>query len=87
MATSKSKPQSTEPVSKDNPRTLQRVSDGAKARTTDQTEYVSMTSAMGYRDVTDEGSKSSKSTGSNTGSDNVGTGSGQTGTGSTTTAK
>lgn len=80
MATSKSK--ANEPVSKDNPRLLQRVSDGAYARATDQTEYVSMTSAMGYRDVTDEGTKSTTKSGSS----NTGTGSGGTPTTDNTTS-
>lgn len=62
-------------ASKDNPRILERVTDGAKARTTDQIEYLSMTTGMGYRDITSgSGSKSSG------GSSNTGTGSGTTGT-------
>lgn len=40
-------------VTPDNPRIVERTSDGARARVTDQGEYVSMTSAQGYRDVTD----------------------------------
>lgn len=41
-------------VSPTNPRLLERVSDGERARVTDQGEYVSMTTGQGYRDVTDD---------------------------------
>lgn len=40
-------------VSPTNPRLLERVSDGERARVTDQGEYVSMTTGQGYRDVTE----------------------------------
>lgn len=43
-----------EVVSPSNPRLLERVSDGERARVTDQGEYVSMTTGQGYRDVTDD---------------------------------
>jgi len=61
-------------ISKDNPRTLKRVSDGAKTRVTDPLEYMSLTTAYGYRDIT-EGDEDS---GSRKPSSNAGTGSGST---------
>ena len=42
------------PVSKDNPRRLMRVSDGSETNVSDPGEYLSLTSAHGYRDITDE---------------------------------
>lgn len=71
-------------VSKDNPRMLERVTDGARVRVTDALEFTSLTTAHGYRDVTSgSGSGSSKGKGST----NVGTGSGQGSTESTTPDK
>lgn len=72
-------------ISKDNPRTLERVSDGARTRVTDPLEFMSLTTAHGYRDITESGSGSSRSGSSRKGgSSNAGTGSGTTeATGST----
>lgn len=67
-------------VSKDSPRTLERVSDGAITRVTDPLEFASLTTAYGYRDITDSGIKSK-------GSSNTGTGSGGTPTSDNTTSK
>lgn len=71
-------------VSKDKPRTLERVSDGARTRVTDPVEFANLTTGMGYRDVTGETSKSSRKSG---GSSNVGTGSGGTPASDNTTSK
>lgn len=65
-------------VSKDSPRTLERVSDGAITRVTDPLEYASLTTAYGYKDITGTKSK---------GSSNTGTGSGGTPTSDNTTSK
>jgi hypothetical protein len=70
-------------ISKDNPRTLERVSDGAVTRVTDPLEYMSLTTAYGYKDIT-SGSGSRKSSG---GSSNTGTGSGGTASPDNTTSK
>lgn len=56
-------------VTPDNPRIVERTSDGARARVTDQGEYVSMTTGMGYRDITESGPQFQGS--------NVGTGGGR----------
>ena len=69
-------------ISRDNPRMLERVSDGAMTRVTDPLEYASLTTAHGYRDVTTESGKTSRS-----GSSNVGTGSGGTASTDNTTSK
>lgn len=71
-------------VSKDKPRMLERVSDGARTRVTDPLEFMSLTTAYGYRDVTDSGSGKSKGSG---GSSNTGTGSGGTPASDNTTSK
>ena len=80
MAT-KRKANTTEPVSAENPRLLERVSDGARTRATDPVEYLNLTTAYGYRDITD--AKTSTSTSSNTG---TGSGSSTTSTTSGTTS-
>jgi len=58
----------TPEVSKDHPRTLRRVSDGAVARVTDLAEYQSLTMTQGYRDITDEPDTTQKRSRSSSGS-------------------
>lgn len=70
-------------VSRDKPRMLERVSDGARTRVTDPLEYANLTTGQGYRDVTDA-KPARKSSG---GSSNTGTGSGGTPTTDNTTSK
>lgn len=85
MATKAKNTKPTSPfgdVSKDNPRELERVSDGAKTRVTDPLEYVSLTTAYGYRDITDGGGSTKRS-----GSSNAGSGSGNTAAPDNTTSK
>ena len=85
MATSKKSDKPRHPlgdISKDRPRTLERVTDGAKVRVTDPLEYSSLTTAHGYRDVTG-GSGKTKSGGSS----NTGTGSGNEPATDNTTSK
>lgn len=72
-------------ISKENPRTLERVSDGAKTRVTDPLEFMSLTTAHGYRDVT--GGSGSSRKGSSGGSSNAGTGSGNPPASDNTTSK
>ena len=68
-------------ISKDKPRTLERVSDGAKTRVTDPLEFMSLTTAHGYRDITGDSGSSRK------GSSNAGTGSGNPPATDNTTSK
>lgn len=69
-------------ISKNNPRTLERVTDGARTRVTDPLEFMSLTTAHGYRDITDGESGSARR-----GSSNAGSGSGNPPASDNTTAK
>lgn len=85
MASSKKSDKPRSPfgdVSKDKPRTLERVTDGAKVRVTDPLEFTSLTTAHGYRDVTGGSGSSSRK-----GSSNTGTGSGNEPATDNTTSK
>jgi hypothetical protein len=51
----------TPTISKDNPRTVRHRKTGAEVRCMDPGQYLELTSARGYRDVTDEATSSSSS--------------------------